>query len=1028
MLMHQIENKEGTEFNKLKPLKETLPMELKIKCKASGFSKLAKTALGCMIMMCSLMTNSAHAAGENLLISSPYTTTSAPYAWETTTTVIANSGSTGWSGDCTNKLIDDDSFKVSFTGGFTFYFNAVPITGIKILSNGMIQLNQFELGWQRMLYGPVPYNSMPLSPPKSGCVTGEMELLAAPYFTDLDPTAGGNVSYQQKGTAPNRKFVISWNNLKLKNYSKVYTFQMVLNENGTILYQYQSGDWDNGLGKSMVVYKPSKYTLYSDNNTDNTYPRPTINNITNNSAVLFSPQSNELRFYDQTGTGSVCSGMDFVLESFLKGTATTDLNYTGTVKLSAASTANTVKMGDWEKVSGNGVFTPGPAGSGTATYTYVAADKGKASFKYRNSRAGAYYVKAEDQNNASSSDVYDFTMRFNDILLTPVNGIGDGTELVVGRPAQYRAEMWLMDPSDDSRCKIAEDYEGVKKTVLTYYPAAAHPAGAVSPQVSLNANCSASVASTNEKVSYDLNSMPFLNMNYVKGVSNFYICPSDIGKYALTIWDISKSYTEDWAYQPTGYGDELTIRPFALGIDSVKGTTSSTVNPGGTSSSGSKFVSAETPVSLKVSAYAYKAGQDTVTPGTPDSGVDLSSNALVPSYASNTQLSVASFTPAGGAAGVLGGSPIVGAGSFSGGQANVTNLTYAQAGSMSLRATSSNYLDSTITVPGVATSQIGRFYPHNLGVLTQSVTPACSTFTYMGQPALGLNFKLQAKGAAGTILTNYDAALYGGTTYLSSIKLAAVNSNAGVDLNASGTRIAWTAPSWSAGTFTSAQSVKFQRAATPDGPYDALQLGVWANAIDGENLASMDMNRSVSGTCSGAGCNTKAIGSPSSQRFGRFVLFNTYGSSQSQKLILKGQTQYWSNTGGWMPNTLDSCTNLPITVLARSLSDSAPPNIISYGTDGTGAVTAGKWSANVSPSSAGATGKIDFIAVLGASRNSTSCISSGTHTAGGASGANMPWLKGRYCSATSYDQDPAARVTFGNFNSTDGVISQREIY
>lgn len=79
----------------------------------------------------------------------------------------------------------------------------------------------------------------------------------APFWDDLD-ASGGEVYVKEIGTAPNRKLVIAW--VDRPHYSEIgaATFEVVLFENGNILYQYQDVDFgsdafDNGASATVGI-------------------------------------------------------------------------------------------------------------------------------------------------------------------------------------------------------------------------------------------------------------------------------------------------------------------------------------------------------------------------------------------------------------------------------------------------------------------------------------------------------------------------------------------------------------------------------------------------------------------------------------------------------------------------------------------------------------------------------------------------------------------------------------------------------
>lgn len=68
----------------------------------------------------------------------------------------------------------------------------------------------------------------------------------SPFSTPLDlATSGrsGRVFYKSGGDAPNRYFVVVWNDVRGWDSDERYTFEVVLYENGDILFQYQTMTW-----------------------------------------------------------------------------------------------------------------------------------------------------------------------------------------------------------------------------------------------------------------------------------------------------------------------------------------------------------------------------------------------------------------------------------------------------------------------------------------------------------------------------------------------------------------------------------------------------------------------------------------------------------------------------------------------------------------------------------------------------------------------------------------------------------------
>ncbi|MGH8244929.1 MAG: DUF6701 domain-containing protein, partial [Gammaproteobacteria bacterium] len=94
---------------------------------------------------------------------------------------------------------------------------------------------------------------------------------------------------------------------------------------------------------------------------------------------------------------------------------------TGTITLEAFKDGTGTKHGDWTLNTGSGTFTPGGSDSGTATYTFVAADNGQAIFNLRytypetvniNVTQGAVTENSGTANNGSEPVFTDPTLTF----------------------------------------------------------------------------------------------------------------------------------------------------------------------------------------------------------------------------------------------------------------------------------------------------------------------------------------------------------------------------------------------------------------------------------------------------------------------------------------------------------------------------------------------------------------------------------------------------------------------------------------
>ncbi len=78
-----------------------------------------------------------------------------------------------------------------------------------------------------------------------------------PYWTNLNPGAGGNVNVGTTGTSPNRAFVITWADVPWGRTTVKFTFQAILYEaTSDIVFQYANVSPSNstyGAGRNATI-------------------------------------------------------------------------------------------------------------------------------------------------------------------------------------------------------------------------------------------------------------------------------------------------------------------------------------------------------------------------------------------------------------------------------------------------------------------------------------------------------------------------------------------------------------------------------------------------------------------------------------------------------------------------------------------------------------------------------------------------------------------------------------------------------
>lgn len=120
------------------------------------------------------------------------------------------------------NLFVDDVFSNAVNLPFQFCFDGVIYNQVLISSNGYLSFNLGMAGgysdW--MINGAIPTN---LPNTITNSILGTWQ--------DIDVSVGGNIFYATYGLAPNRRFVVSWNNIPMYNCNgRSYTGQIALYE------------------------------------------------------------------------------------------------------------------------------------------------------------------------------------------------------------------------------------------------------------------------------------------------------------------------------------------------------------------------------------------------------------------------------------------------------------------------------------------------------------------------------------------------------------------------------------------------------------------------------------------------------------------------------------------------------------------------------------------------------------------------------------------------------------------------------
>lgn len=186
-----------------------------------------------------------------------YTFRTDTFAWETAANTVA------WDRtSCTSYPGDDDQATITLTGGFQFSFAGTAYSSLRVLANGVLQFGA-DAGFMRTYSN----TNLPIASASgsTGCPGGANINSLLGYWTDLNPSASGSggVTWEQKGTAPNRRLVVSWNSVYQYSTTTPYTFQIILYEGGEFKYQYGNSNASGSNATIGVQVNSSDYTLYA---------------------------------------------------------------------------------------------------------------------------------------------------------------------------------------------------------------------------------------------------------------------------------------------------------------------------------------------------------------------------------------------------------------------------------------------------------------------------------------------------------------------------------------------------------------------------------------------------------------------------------------------------------------------------------------------------------------------------------------------------------------------------------------------
>ena len=120
------------------------------------------------------------------------------------------------------NITGDDQNLGPFNLGFTMNYYGTDYSSVRLCSNG----------WLSFTSSSTAYSNVGIPN------TGDPNDLIAPLWDDLYPPTSGRVYYYQD--IANHRFIVQWDTIALISSSARYTFEAILNIDGSIVFQYQN--------------------------------------------------------------------------------------------------------------------------------------------------------------------------------------------------------------------------------------------------------------------------------------------------------------------------------------------------------------------------------------------------------------------------------------------------------------------------------------------------------------------------------------------------------------------------------------------------------------------------------------------------------------------------------------------------------------------------------------------------------------------------------------------------------------------
>ena len=213
---------------------------------------LVRSMAGRVLLLLAALCGSAGALAQT------YTNASTTFNWinpATHTKVGYNTAPYRFNACGTTPPVLDDNISDAIPIGFNFVYGVTSYNTLRIETNGRLQFNNSNCSAGTSSIGPpqrytytYPNGSMNNTMKAFGVDLDPTNLVDKPNYpsaankTNCTSSATCYISYASIGTAPNRQFVVSWKSVpewvNTTNTSGSFDVQIVLNEDGSFLYQY----------------------------------------------------------------------------------------------------------------------------------------------------------------------------------------------------------------------------------------------------------------------------------------------------------------------------------------------------------------------------------------------------------------------------------------------------------------------------------------------------------------------------------------------------------------------------------------------------------------------------------------------------------------------------------------------------------------------------------------------------------------------------------------------------------------------